>query len=158
MEELDIEQITRLILDGMENGSSLDFIKKCQESGFLTKEPQPNVGQYDALPSFDQIYQYSFLSPNTINSFLEIIVVKKKLIQIGAHFHYERSFLFNPAKATFNRGNEILESYFGTGYLTKSKNFINYNYGYGELLGYISLIKMNIYGVIFKVAKAEAYH
>lgn len=158
MEKFDIEQIARLILDGMENGNSSDFIMKCKESGFLPKELQQNVGQYDTLPSFDQIFQYSFVAPNTINSFLEIIVAKNKLVQIGAHFHYEHTFLFNPAKAIFNRGNQILESYFGNGYLTKSNNFKNYNYGNGELLGYISIIKMNITGVILKVAKANAYH
>ena len=158
MEESNIDQITTLVIEGVRYDTLEEFLQKCEKKGFRSKQPAPDVGQYKTLPPFDEIYQFEFSSPKAINSFLEIIRTRDKILQIGAHFHYPRKVLTNNGKCVFKKGKIILDDYFGKGFPTKGKNFKNVNYGNENILGYISIIRMNLIGVIFKIANAKLFN
>ena len=129
MEEIIIDQIASLLIKGVRYDTPTGFLQKCEEKGFQSKKPAPDVGQYAALPPFDEIYQFEFSSPKAINSFLEIIRTRDKILQIGAHFHYPKKFLSNYGQFVFKKGKIILDDYFGKGFSTKGKNSKNINYG-----------------------------
>ena len=158
MEEIIIDQITSLLIEGVRYDTPEGFLQKCEKKGFRSKKPASDFWQYAALPPFDEIYQFEFSSPKAINSFLEIIRTRDKILQIGAHFHYPKNFLSNDGKCVFKKGKIILDDYFGKGFSTKSKNFKNINYGNENILGYISIIRMNLIGVIFKIANTKLYN